>query len=78
MSDLNDLMARVDEINAKSPPYTEDDITTIIAYHRNNRARRAAGEKPTKPKVDIAAILGSVRSSSKPSASAPSPFRGKL
>jgi len=76
MSDLNDLMARIDEINAKQPPYSEDDITTIIAYHRNMRARRAAGEKPTKPKVDIAAILGGI-GKPKPTVSS-SIFKGRL
>jgi len=58
MNDLNLLMARVDEINAKAAAdLTADDIDTIILYHRQSRARKASGEKPAKPKVDLSAIL---------------------
>jgi hypothetical protein len=54
-------MQRVDEINSKGPAdLTAQDIDTIIAYHRNQRARRAAGEKPVRPKVDLEAILGKI------------------
>lgn len=59
MNDINTLMQRVDEINSKSPSeLTPSDIDTIIAYHRQQRARRAAGEKPIRQKVDLEAILG--------------------
>jgi hypothetical protein len=61
MNDINTLMARVDEINAKpASELAADDIDTIIAYHRNQRARRAAGEKPVRPHVDLEAILGKI------------------
>jgi hypothetical protein len=61
MNDINTLMQRVDEINSKTPDQlTAGDIDTIIAYHRNQRARRAAGEKPIRPKVDLEAILGKI------------------
>ena len=62
MNDIDTLMQRVDAINAKSASdLTADDITTIIAYHRQQRARRAAGEKPIRPKVDLEAILGKIQ-----------------
>jgi hypothetical protein len=60
-NDVNLLMSLVDEINSKSADaVTSDDIDTLIAYHRRNRARKAAGEKferPTTPKLDIASLL---------------------
>jgi hypothetical protein len=52
-SDLDELMSR-DPLDLSST-----DIDTIIDYHRKQRARRAAGEKPTKPagpSVDISHI----------------------
>ena len=48
MSDLdrNDL----DLLMSRDPTDLSSlDIDSIIAYHRTQRARRAAGEKPTKP-----------------------------
>lgn len=60
MNDIDLLMQRVDEINHKDPPYSAEDITTIIAYHRNARSRKAAGIKPERPKVDLEAILGAL------------------
>jgi hypothetical protein len=61
MNDINLLMARVDEINAKPASELDaNDIDVIIAYHRNQRARRAAGEKPVRPQVDLEAILGRI------------------
>jgi hypothetical protein len=60
-NDINLLMQRVDEINAKAPfEYTDTDISIIIAYHRQQRARRAAGEKPVRPKIDLESILGKI------------------
>ncbi len=53
MSELDELMSR-DPLDLSSA-----DIDAIIAYHRKARARRAAGEKPTKPKgptVDITSV----------------------
>jgi len=43
MNDLDELMSR-DPMELSS-----QDIDSIIKYHRSLRARRAAGEKPTKP-----------------------------
>lgn len=74
MNDIDTLMARVDEINAKQPPYTKDDIDTIILHQRRQRARKAAGEKPERPKVDLAAIMGTVMSKPKVG---PSAFAGR-
>lgn len=75
MNDIDLLMQRVDEINAKDPPYTAEDISVIIAYHRNARARKAAGIKPERPKVDLEAILGALP---KPKSTIVNPFKGKL
>lgn len=61
-TDLDTLMAHVHEINSKSAAeVTDHDIAVLIAYHRHNRARRAAGYKPAKldvPKVDVLSMLG--------------------
>lgn len=58
MNDLDNLMARVDAINAKTADeLTADDIDTIILYHRRNRARKAAGEKPNRPTVDLSSLV---------------------
>ncbi len=46
--DIDTLMAR-DPLDLSS-----QDIDAIIAFHRAQRARRAAGEKPTKPKATAA------------------------
>lgn len=61
--DLDELMSR---------PVTElssSDIDAIVTYHRAQRARRASGEKITKPKVDISSIMSKlvVKPSSGPS-----------
>lgn len=64
MNDLDTLMSRIDEINAKSADeLSSDDIDTIIAYHRRQRQRKASGEKPTKPKVDLSGIMKSLKAS---------------
>ena len=57
MNDIDTLMARIDEINSKTPPLSADEVATLIEYHRHQRARKAAGEKPIKPKVDLSALL---------------------
>ena len=61
INDINTLMQRVEEINAKSATtLTDSDIDDIIMYHRRNRARKAAGEKferPATPKLDITSLL---------------------
>ena len=52
----------VNEINSKTAAeVTDRDIEILIAYHRNNRARRAAGfktAKPERPKIDVLGMLG--------------------
>lgn len=61
MNDLDILMQHVAEINAKTPQdVTDRDLDILIAFHRNNRARRAAGHKlakPEKAKVDVLGLL---------------------
>ena len=65
MNDLNSLMSRIDEINSKTPRELDDnDIDTLIAYHRRNRQRKAAGEKLVGTKstakssgIDIMALM---------------------
>ena len=55
MNDLNLLMSYIAEINTKPPiDLTPTDIDRLIAYHRQMRARRAAGEKTTKPALERA------------------------
>lgn len=44
-SPLDLLMLRIEDINHKTPPLDAEDITTIIAYHRHMRQRKASGEK---------------------------------
>lgn len=63
----NDL----DELNARDPlSLTKADIAKLVAEHRAARARRAAGEKITKPKqtgsVDISSITEKLIKESKP------------
>ena len=53
MTDLDDLMSR-DPLNL-----SDQDIAEIIAYHRNQRARKASGERPTKTasaSIDISSL----------------------
>lgn len=63
-------MNTIDELMARDPlDLTKSDIDAIIAYHRNQRARRAAGEKPTKPAsatVDISSITDKLVKDAKP------------
>lgn len=58
-NDLDLLMSRMEEINAKAATeLTPNDIDTIIEYHRRQRSRKASGEKPAKPaSVDISSIM---------------------
>lgn len=58
MSDLDDLMSRIEFINAKTPDdLSAADIDMIISYHRRNRQRKASGDKIRKPSVDISVIM---------------------
>lgn len=76
-NDIDTFMERINDINHKSADeLSSDDITVLIAYHRRNRARLAAGQKPVRPKIDLSEILGS--NFSKPASTGPNPFRGKL
>ena len=60
-NDLDTLMMRISEINAKDPPLSNADLESLVTYYRRQRARRAAGEKPTKstsaPKLDLDMLL---------------------
>jgi hypothetical protein len=60
MNDLDELMSR-DPMDLSA-----QDIDSIVLYHRRQRARRAAGEKTTKPKVDISGIMGTLKSAVAP------------
>jgi len=57
MNDINLLMSRVEEINAKDPPLPAEDIDALIAYHRLMRQRRASGEKPKRSAPDLGELL---------------------
>jgi hypothetical protein len=59
-NDVDTLMALVHEINHKTPPLSADDITTIIAYHRLSRQRKASGEKVPKTKADTTRVLANL------------------
>jgi hypothetical protein len=62
-NDLDELMSR-DPLSLSS-----QDIDAIIAYHRNQRARRASGEKPIKTAsagIDISAITNKLVKEAKP------------
>ena len=55
-------MTDIDELMARDPTSLSSvDIDAIIEWHRVQRARRASGEKITKPKVDLSAIMGSAK-----------------
>lgn len=58
MTEPDPPLLDVDTLMARDPlSLSAQDIDQIIAYHRKARARKAAGEKPIKPKIDISAIL---------------------
>lgn len=60
-NDLDDLMSRIEEINAKDPPLPAEDITALIAYHRRSRELKASGVKATpKQKADVKDILAKI------------------
>jgi len=62
-NDLDELMSR-DPLDLSS-----QDIDQIIQYHRNQRARRASGEKPAKTAsagIDISAITNKLVKEAKP------------
>lgn len=62
-NDLDILMARVAEINAKTDITTlpDRDLDILVVYYRNQRARRAAGIKTPRaerPKTNLLGLLG--------------------
>ena len=65
MSDL-DLLMDLDPLSL-----SDADIDAIVAYHRNIRAKKAAGEKPTKPKVDVSSAVSSILNKIKPAETKP-------
>lgn len=62
MNDIDTLMQRIEEINPKpAVDITATDIDDLIAYHRRNRARKAAGEKVTKAVTNIDHIVKALK-----------------
>jgi len=55
MTDLDELMSR-DPLDL-----SDQDIEAIIAWHRNQRARKASGEKVTKPVTNLDFILNKLQ-----------------
>lgn len=50
----------LDELMSRDLPLSTTDLDAVIDWHRKQRARRASGEKPTKPAsatVDISHII---------------------
>lgn len=79
MNDVDLLMSRIAEINTKSPlDLTPADITSLIAYYRNQRARRAAGEKLAKPALEKAKPTKSLTELLSLTVSGPGPLPGPL
>lgn len=55
-------MTELDELMSRDPlELSEQDIEKIVTYHRHQRARKASGEKPTKPTVDLSGILNKLQ-----------------
>lgn len=60
-------MNEIDELMRKPVlELTAQDIDSIVAYHRRQRARKIAGEKPTKPKVDLSTLISVPRPAKAP------------
>lgn len=59
LTDLDELMSR------DPTELSKVDIDQIIQYHRKQRARRAAGEKPSRdiagPKIDLSKIVSGLK-----------------
>lgn len=63
---MNDEPIDLDELMSRDPTQlSKIDIDQIIAYHRKQRARRAAGEKPSRdtagPKIDLSKIVSGLK-----------------
>lgn len=61
-----DTQIDLDELMSRDPTQlSKTDIDHVIAYHRKQRARRAAGEKPSKdtagPKIDLSKIISGLK-----------------
>lgn len=74
MNDINLLMSRIADINSKHPTeLTPSDIDDLIIYHRRNRQRKAAGEKPISTGgeriTDLSAMLNLPKPKSTPAIS---------
>lgn len=62
-NELDDLMHRIDQINSKAPSeLTPSDIDAVIRYHRTLRAKKAAGEKPSRAKKTSSVSLDTILS----------------
>jgi len=68
-------MSTIDEIMNKPPNdlVVPDDIDILVAYHRNNRARVEAGEKPKKDRPKITVDMSSIIQQIKPTATPDKP-----
>ena len=81
MTDIDTLMTRLRETNAKTPAeLNPTDISTLIALYRNQRARRAAGEKvktavAERPKPTLSLRELMALAPGKPSAELPPPTK---
>jgi hypothetical protein len=73
-NEIDILMARMAEINAKDPPLDASDIATLIANARRQRQLKSSGTKPSRAKADIKSILDIVRAAeaTEPAQSSPS------
>jgi Holliday junction resolvase len=60
----------LDELMSRDPlKLSDNDIEAIIEFHRKARARRAAGEKPSKPasaSVDISSVVSKLVTAAAP------------
>lgn len=74
--DVDLLMAHIAEINALDPSaLTETHLLTLITYHRRNRARKIAGDKPARTapgaRQDLSSLLGLAKKPAVPALTAP-------
>ena len=77
-TDIDILMSRIEEINHQQPPLAARDIDALIAYHRHNRARKAAGHKVERATVDISGLVAGLVGAGAEAAAEPRPPVKKL
>lgn len=82
-NDLDTLMSRYEATTHKLPhELTRQDLDTIIGYHRQQRSRRASGERPSrpaKPTNESVLDLSFIKSHLKPAGPAvPSGFKRRV